>query len=175
MRTFGLYSFVFAVKVLPGSYGLSQGELSRSSKRVLILLSKLLQNLANDVEFKKEQFMCFFNDFLAANFPKAHRLAEHLAKLPDGPVIKIEGMAENDGDGLFVKETDKLILHELLCSQQESIKNDLFRVNRKLGQRLYEPMATLLAQLGQPDSRMVRRCGLERTSVCTFVQFICIG
>ena len=40
------------------------------------------------------------------------------------------------------------------------------RVNRKLGQRLYEPMATLLAQLGQPDSRIVRRRGLERTSVC---------
>ena len=55
------------------------------------------------------------------------RLAEHLARLPGGPTIKVEGIVETDGDGLFVKETDKLILHELLWSQQESIKNDLFR------------------------------------------------
>lgn len=41
----------------------------------------------------------------------------------------------------------------------------VFRVNGKLGKRLYEPLATLLAQLGQPDSKLLRRRGFERTLV----------
>ncbi|XP_062516439.1 neurofibromin-like isoform X2 [Corticium candelabrum] len=155
--------FINPALVLPGYYGLSQGDLNRSSKRTVVLLSKLLQNLANNVEFKKEQFMFCFNKFLSENASKADSLAQHLAELPSKPVIVVDEPAEVEADVPFVKETDKLLLHELLWSQQEVIKNDLFRVNGKLGKRLYEPLATLLAQLGQPDSKLLRRRGFERT------------
>jgi len=42
-------------------------------KRGLMLMSKILQNIANHVEFSKEQHMLPFNDFLRANFEIGRR------------------------------------------------------------------------------------------------------
>jgi len=44
-----------------------------SVKRGLMLMSKILQNIANHVEFSKEQHMVPFNDFLRANFENGRR------------------------------------------------------------------------------------------------------
>lgn len=45
-----------------------------SVKRGLMLMSKILQNIANHVEFSKEQHMLPFNDFLRAHFEIGRRL-----------------------------------------------------------------------------------------------------
>lgn len=42
-------------------------------KRGLMLMSKILQNIANHVEFSKEQHMIPFNDFLKAHFEVGRR------------------------------------------------------------------------------------------------------
>jgi hypothetical protein len=42
-------------------------------KRGLMLMSKILQNIANHVEFSKEQHMLPFNDFLRAHFEIGRR------------------------------------------------------------------------------------------------------
>jgi hypothetical protein len=44
-----------------------------SVKRGLMLMSKILQNIANHVEFSKEQHMLPFNDFLRAHFEIGRR------------------------------------------------------------------------------------------------------
>jgi neurofibromin 1 len=42
-------------------------------KRGLMLMSKILQNIANHVEFSKEQHMLPFNDFLRDHFEIGRR------------------------------------------------------------------------------------------------------
>ena len=42
-------------------------------KRGLMLMSKILQSIANHVEFSKEQHMLAFNDFLRSNFEAGRR------------------------------------------------------------------------------------------------------
>lgn len=46
-------------------------------KRGLMLMSKILQNIANHVEFSKEQHMIPFNDFLKAHFEVGRRYFIH--------------------------------------------------------------------------------------------------
>lgn len=48
-------------------------------KRGLMLMSKILQNIANHVEFSKEQHMTMFNDFLRSHFEIGRRLVSALA------------------------------------------------------------------------------------------------
>ena len=42
-------------------------------KRGLMLMSKILQNIANHVEFSKEAHMQCFNDFVRSNFEQGRR------------------------------------------------------------------------------------------------------
>lgn len=62
-----LYSFVvFAVS--PQEMGIVNRPVPPQVKRGLMLMSKILQNIANHVEFSKEQHMLPFNDFLRSHF-----------------------------------------------------------------------------------------------------------
>lgn len=53
--------------------GIVSKQVPASIKRGLMLMSKILQNIANHVEFSKEQHMLPFNDFLRAHFEIARR------------------------------------------------------------------------------------------------------
>lgn len=53
--------------------GIVDKQPSVRTKRGLMLMSKILQNIANHVEFSKEQHMLPFNDFLRANFELGRR------------------------------------------------------------------------------------------------------
>ena len=50
-----------------------QGDIPTGVRRALTLISKVLQNLANHVLFKKEAHMEVFNDFLNENFEKSRQ------------------------------------------------------------------------------------------------------
>lgn len=65
--------FINPAIVSPLEYGIVQKEISASVKRGLMLMSKILQNIANHVEFSKEQHMLCFNDFLKANVEAGRR------------------------------------------------------------------------------------------------------
>jgi len=53
---------------MPKNFGLVKDEPSDAAKRQLVLITKVLQNLAAGVEFgKKESFMIKLNDFIRAN------------------------------------------------------------------------------------------------------------
>lgn len=53
--------------------GIVNKTVPQSVKRGLMLMSKILQNIANHVEFSKEQHMIPFNDFLRQHFEIARR------------------------------------------------------------------------------------------------------
>lgn len=60
--------FVNPSIILPRTFGLVKEEPSEVAKRQLVLITKVLQNLAAGVEFgKKESFMLKLNDFIRAN------------------------------------------------------------------------------------------------------------
>jgi hypothetical protein len=57
--------------LVPQSYGLVKGETHPKTHRTLILIAKVLQNLANKNEFSgKEQFMEVMNGFISRNIGK---------------------------------------------------------------------------------------------------------
>lgn len=58
------------VLVVPDADGISilSKEKTAEVRRGLLLVSKLIQNLANQVDFKKEEFMITFNSFLSEKF-----------------------------------------------------------------------------------------------------------
>lgn len=60
--------FINPAIVSPQELGILEKPVPGHIKRGLMLMSKILQNIANHVEFSKEQHMLYFNDFLRAHF-----------------------------------------------------------------------------------------------------------
>ena len=70
------FTLSLSVTVSPEIYGIVSGDRLPSPRiqRGMMLLSKILQNLANHVLFKKEKHMLVFNDFLKENFERSREL-----------------------------------------------------------------------------------------------------
>jgi len=67
----------------PEAYGIVEEPPEASSRRLLILITKVLQNLSNDVEFgAKEPYMAKMNDFVQANREKLAKFYDKLLKPP---------------------------------------------------------------------------------------------
>jgi len=65
----------------PEAYGITEEPPSASSRRLLILITKVLQNLSNDVEFgSKEPYMTKMNDFIQSNRGKLAAFYDKLVK-----------------------------------------------------------------------------------------------
>lgn len=64
--------YLFSFLVSPFETGIVEHQPSPQVKRGLIQVSKILQNIANHVEFR-EQHMLLFNDFLRHNFDSGRR------------------------------------------------------------------------------------------------------
>ena len=65
--------FINPAIVSPQELAIVPKQVPSSVKRGLMLMSKILQNIANHVEFSKEQHMLCFNDFLRAHFEAGRR------------------------------------------------------------------------------------------------------
>jgi len=65
----------------PEAYGIVEEPPSANSRRLLILITKVLQNLSNDVEFgSKEPYMTKMNDFIQSNRSKLVTFYDKLLK-----------------------------------------------------------------------------------------------
>jgi hypothetical protein len=65
----------------PEAYGIVEEPPSASARRLLILITKVLQNLSNDVEFgSKEPYMTKMNDFIHSNRQKLGEFYDKLIK-----------------------------------------------------------------------------------------------
>ena len=65
--------FINPAIVSPFEMGIVEKQPSPNIKRGLMLMSKILQNIANHVEFSKEAHMQCFNDFVRSNFEQGRR------------------------------------------------------------------------------------------------------
>lgn len=65
--------FINPAIVSPQELGIVSKAVPSAVKRGLMLMSKILQNIANHVEFSKEQHMLCFNDFLRAHVEAGRR------------------------------------------------------------------------------------------------------
>ena len=120
-------------------------------KRGLMLMSKILQNIANHVEFSKEGHMLCFNEFVKSNFEDGRRFFRQIAS-------DCEVVDQTQSHSMsFISDANVLALHRLLWNHQERI-GDYLSSNRDpkaVGRRPFDKLATLLAYLGPPEHRAV--------------------
>ncbi|XP_020288690.1 neurofibromin isoform X3 [Pseudomyrmex gracilis] len=140
--------FINPAVVSPQEMGIVNKPVPQHVKRGLMLMSKILQNIANHVEFSKEQHMLPFNDFLTARFEIGRKFFEKISLTCD----KIE---HNQYPKSFVSDANVLTLHRLLWNHQEKMRDYLTssRDHKALGRTPVDRLATLLAYLGPPEHK----------------------
>ena len=141
--------FINPAIVSPQELGIVTKNVPSHIKRGLMLLSKILQNIANHVEFSKEQHMLYFNDFLKSHFETCRKF-----------FIEISSDCETldtTHNLTYVSEANNMALHRLLWSHQERIGDYMTssRDHKVVGRRPFDKMATLLAYLGPPEHKPV--------------------
>lgn len=140
--------FINPVIVSPYETGIIDKQLNSKTKRGLMLMSKIMQNIANNVEFSKEQHMLWFNDFLKQNFETEKQWVMNL-------IYSNEEENNYSQQVMFISDTNIHALHRLLWYHQEKIGDYLtnLRDQRAVGRRPFDKMVVLLAYLGPPDCR----------------------
>ncbi|XP_076037771.1 neurofibromin-like [Oratosquilla oratoria] len=130
--------------------GILEKQPTQQIKRGLMLMSKILQNIANHVEFSKEQHMLPFNDFLRQHFEAARRLFIQIAS-------DCESVEQTSHSISFISDANVHALHRLLWNHQEKIGDYLSssRDHKAVGRRPFDKMATLLAYLGPPEHKPI--------------------
>lgn len=106
--------FINPAIVSPQELGIVGKQVPSSVKRGLMLMSKILQNIANHVEFSKEQHMLCFNDFLRAHFEAGRRFFIQIAS-------DCETVDQTSHSMSFISDANVLALHRLLWTHQEKI------------------------------------------------------
>lgn len=89
---------------VPEAYGLvGEGKVSPITQRNLILISKVLQNLSNGVEFsQKEQFMTCMNDFIRANTWKLEKYFQAVVSPFSSPQKLVDPDAATEADYIYM-------------------------------------------------------------------------
>ncbi|CAG9577166.1 unnamed protein product [Danaus chrysippus] len=136
--------------VSPQEMGIVSRPIPSHIKRGLMLMSKILQNIANHVEFSKEQHMLPFNDFLREHFEAGRKFFIEIAS-------DCETVDQTAHNLSFISDANVLALHRLLWNHQEKIGDYLScsRDHKAVGRRPFDKMATLLAYLGPPEHKPV--------------------
>ena len=143
--------FINPAIVSPYEMGIVEKQPPSTIKRGLMLMSKILQNIANHVEFSKEQHMLGFNEFVQRNFEGGRRFFIQIAS-------DCESIDHAQSHSMsFISDANVLALHRLLWNHQERIGDYLSssRDHKAMGRRPFDKMATLLAYLGPPEHRAV--------------------
>ncbi|KAK7086666.1 Neurofibromin 1 [Halocaridina rubra] len=142
--------FINPAIVSPCETGILDRQPSQQVKRGLMLMSKILQNIANHVEFSKEQHMVPFNDFLRQHFEGARKFFIQIAS-------DCESVEQTSHSISFISDANVHALHRLLWNHQEKIGEYLSssRDHKAVGRRPFDKMATLLAYLGPPEHKPI--------------------
>ncbi|XP_050358345.1 neurofibromin isoform X1 [Nymphalis io] len=147
--------------VSPQEMGIVKKPIPPHIKRGLMLMSKILQNIANHMEFSKEQHMLPFNDFLREHFEAGRKFFIEIAS-------DCETVDQTSHNLSFISDVNVVALHRLLWNHQEKIGDYLScsRDHNDVGRRPFDKMATLLAYLGPPEHKPV-----ESTSSLLFSSY----
>jgi hypothetical protein len=132
----------------PESYGLVSSQPNEAVRRVLVLVTKALQNLANGIEFgDKEAHMAQLNDFISSNQGKINKFFDDVASVDESAVQEVPGA----DIPTYALSAALDILHRFVhvnrarLQQQMEAEPDLF------GQ-----LDNVLADIGPPTGNTVR-------------------
>ncbi|CAG8518713.1 24789_t:CDS:10 [Dentiscutata erythropus] len=152
--------------VSPDSENLCKPIENLKIRRTLLLITKVIQNLANNVLFgAKEPFMIVLNEFLNDNIVKVTAFLEEISKLPNVPSFA-DTRTGDQGNIRKLDDTDRKALHKYLFENQEKMARDLQTrrvksinpansANTILDQaqaskKAWDKISTILAHLGPP-------------------------
>ncbi|CAG0893417.1 unnamed protein product, partial [Cyprideis torosa] len=126
---------------------------STQVRRGLMLMSKILQNIANHVEFSKEQHMLHFNGFLNQNFDACRKFVIQISMDRE-----VEDSVSSHTGSFLSGDPNVLALHRILWTHQEKIGDHLSKSTKESGdpkvqRRPFEKLSTLLAYLGPPEHK----------------------
>jgi len=104
----------------PEGFQLISAPLSACNRRTLILVTKVLQSLANDVLFSKEEYMLPFNDFIREHRSQVKQWLEQISETP------LNTSNDNDTNGNDNHNTDDNITENSIGSSfsaKDRVKN----------------------------------------------------
>ncbi|KAF9922254.1 Ras GTPase activating protein ira2 [Linnemannia zychae] len=151
--------FICPAIVAPESDGLLHAPIENTKvRRGLLLITKIIQNLANNVLFgAKEPFMIVLNDFLTANIHKVTRFLGNISTPQP-----MEAASTDPAHYRAIEVGDRSSLHRHLVLNLERMSKDLtMKTSQELEddktylttKRSFDTLSTLLAQLGPPPER----------------------
>ncbi|KAI0737738.1 hypothetical protein C8Q80DRAFT_1276173 [Daedaleopsis nitida] len=129
-------------------------------RRGLMIIAKIIQNLANNILFGKEAHMVILNDFLKDNIVTVTKFLSEINKYaPPGPDEEADEWLERSYD-----DTDTIVLHRFFEKHADKIGKELLSSSKvsaeKMtpeaeaaaanGKRAWDALCAALVELGQP-------------------------
>jgi hypothetical protein len=136
----------------PVVYGLMDEPPSAGVGRQLILLSKIISNLANRVEFGREKFMEKMNDFIRDNKDKLDKFYEAISQPPkeeaNDSIIEMPKTARDNAYGFF---------HNFLSDYQTEISKQLSSEEESWAKKTREKFEKTMESVGTPPERIITK------------------
>ncbi|KAH8826519.1 hypothetical protein DL96DRAFT_1529897 [Flagelloscypha sp. PMI_526] len=127
---------------------------SGTIRRGLMVIAKVIQNLANNIFFGKEIHMTVLNDFLRGNIGNVTRYLSGIIKWPDDALPPVE---EPEHLSAGPDDTDMIVLHRFFVKHADKIGKELLSSSTTEaggsgihGKRAWDGLCTLLVDLGAP-------------------------
>lgn len=161
--------FICPAIVAPRTIDIEVPKENNEIRRALILMTKIIQNLANNVLFGKEQFLTELNPFLNENARKVQAFQEtvvvrdvsvqtrHTDVLQRG-ASDGEHRTGNPDVGAFFDETDAIVLQRFFQLHADKVGKELLSFqggdsSTISGKKTWDMLCTALVELGQPIER----------------------
>jgi hypothetical protein len=124
-------------------------------RRGLMVIAKIIQNLANNILFGKEQYMTYLNDFLTKNIVNVTRFLSEVTKPSSIP-------SDDDHDewlGTSYDDTDSIVLHRFFDKHADKIGKELLSLSKPStdgdtsaisGKRAWDALCAALVDLKSP-------------------------
>lgn len=135
---FFLLRFVNPAIVTPQAFMLCDTKLSANTRRNLTLLAKILQNLANNIQFGgvKEFFMSPLNTVLDKNRERVNRCLEELCRVDDLEehlsIDKYIALGRTEDHNINISLNEIFFIHGLLVEHAETLEPNTDDILRKL-------------------------------------------
>ncbi|KAH7343309.1 hypothetical protein B0J17DRAFT_171910 [Rhizoctonia solani] len=153
--SFMFLRFICPAIVTPESVDIEMPRDNSRIRRGLMLITKIIQNLANNVLFGKEPYLIPLNNLLEANIvPLARFLNEVIHHRPPPQPAETEEWL-----GMTHDEVDQMVLHRYFSDHVDKIGKDLLIASRPgsfqandtvAGKRQWDKLVNVLVELGQP-------------------------
>jgi len=158
--------FTCSAVSVPESYGLVKKVPSKNARRSLVLITKVLQNLANEIVFgKKESYMLKMNDFITTNIPKLTQFYQRLLLIrEDQPNTQSVGVTDQ------VKTNSIAFIYNHLIQNKTKVEN-ILKDNKDdendEKKKLLERIEKIISEIGEPFEKAKAKTSSTTTMLST--------